>query len=93
LTSAFRAKMRALKVPIRFHDLRHSHATVLFALGTHPKIVQERLGHSSVKLTLDTYSHMVAGMDTQAAREFDKSISTVQNKHRGRAKNVPKVRP
>lgn len=42
----------------RFHDLRHSHATHLLRAGVHPKIVAERLGHSAVGITLDTYSHI-----------------------------------
>src|SRR5919112_639912 len=44
---------------VRLHDLRHSHATHLLASGVHPKVVQERLGHSSISLTLDTYSHVL----------------------------------
>jgi integrase len=44
---------------IRPHDLRHSCATILLAAGEHPKVVQELLGHSSVQLTLDTYSHLL----------------------------------
>jgi integrase len=53
---------------IRFHDLRHSHATLLLAQGVHPKVVQERLGHAGVGITLDTYSHVLPGMQDQAAR-------------------------
>src|SRR5262249_43964533 len=50
---------RAEGVPrIRFHDLRHSHATQLLAAGVHPKVAQERLGHSTISLTLDLYSHV-----------------------------------
>jgi len=44
---------------IRFHDLRHTHATLLLVAGVHPKVVQERLGHSQISLTLDTYSHVI----------------------------------
>jgi len=52
--------MRQHKLPlIRLHDLRHSHATHLLAAGFHPKIAQERLGHSSVGITLDKYSHVL----------------------------------
>ena len=43
---------------IRFHDLRHTHATLLLLAGINPKIVQERLGHASIDMTLDTYSHL-----------------------------------
>lgn len=56
---------------LRQYDLRHSHATVLLALGEHPKIVQERLGHSSVRLTLDTYTHVVPGMQEAATKKLD----------------------
>jgi integrase len=56
---------------IRFHDLRHTHATLLLAAGVHPKIVQERLGHSQISLTLDTYSHVIPSMQTEAADQFE----------------------
>lgn len=51
----------------RFYDLRHTHATLLLKAGVHPKIVSERLGHSSITLTLDTYSHVLPGMQDEAA--------------------------
>jgi integrase len=44
---------------VRFHDLRHAHATLMLLRGVHPKIVSERLGHASVGITLDTYSHVL----------------------------------
>ena len=56
---------------IRFHDLRHTHATLMLKQGVHPKIVSERLGHSSVAITLDTYSHVLPGLQEQAAENFD----------------------
>lgn len=56
---------------IRFHDLRHSNATALLKQGVHPKVVQERLGHSQISLTLDTYSHVVQSMDQDAAAKLD----------------------
>lgn len=59
---------------IRFHDLRHSHASLLLKLGKHPKIVQERLGHASIKLTLDTYSHVMPNMQEEAAKELGRMI-------------------
>jgi integrase len=52
---------------IRLHDLRHTHATLALQAGVHPKVVQERLGHASVKVTLDTYSHVVPPMHQEAA--------------------------
>lgn len=59
---------------IRFHDLRHSHATLLFAQGEHPKVVQERLGHSTVSMTLDIYSHSVPGMQRRAADNLERRL-------------------
>jgi integrase len=52
---------------IRLHDLRHTHATLALQAGVHPKVVQERLGHASVKVTLDTYSHVMPPMHQEAA--------------------------
>jgi len=56
---------------VRFHDLRHSHATQLLASGVHPKIAQERLGHSSINVTLDLYSHVTPTMQSDAAERLD----------------------
>ena len=52
---------------ITFHDLRHTCASLLFQKNVHPKFVQELLGHASVAITLDTYSHMLPGMGGEAA--------------------------
>jgi integrase len=57
--------------PIRFHDLRHTAATIMLTRGVHPKVVQERLGHASIELTMDTYSHVVANMQAHAAAQID----------------------
>jgi integrase len=62
---------RAELSDLRLYDLRHTHATLLMAAGVHPKVVQERLGHSTITLTLDTYSHVVPGMQERAAERFD----------------------
>ena len=56
---------------MRFHDLRHTSATLLLAAGVHPKVVQERLGHSQIGITLDTYSHIVPTMQLEAASKLD----------------------
>jgi integrase len=61
---------------IRLHDLRHSHASQLLKQGVHPKIVQERLGHSSISVTLDTYSHVAPGLQRAAAERFDEVMKT-----------------
>ena len=52
---------------IRFHDLRHTHATIALAAGVHPKVVQERLGHAYISMTLNLYSHVTPGMGAQEA--------------------------
>jgi integrase len=59
---------------IRFHDLRHSHATHLLTSGIHPKVAQERLGHSTIGITLDLYSHVLPGMQEDAAAKVDAGI-------------------
>jgi integrase len=56
---------------VRWHDLRHAHATLLLTAGVHPKIVSERLGHASVGITLDTYSHVLPGLQVAAAAQLD----------------------
>ncbi len=60
--------------PIRLHDVRHSYATAALAAGVHPKIVSERLGHASVAFTLQTYSHVLEGMDSTAAAQVAEHI-------------------
>lgn len=56
---------------IRLHDSRHTHASLMLKQGVHPKIVQERLGHSSIQVTLDIYSHVSPGLQQAAANGFD----------------------
>jgi len=56
---------------IRLHDARHTHASLMLKQGIHPKIVQERLGHASIQITLDTYSHVAPGLQAAAANHFD----------------------
>ncbi|MBN1189572.1 MAG: site-specific integrase [Dehalococcoidales bacterium] len=60
--------------PVRLHDARHSHATIMLKAGVHPKIVQERLGHSSISMTLDIYSTVLPGLQEAAAEKFDNII-------------------
>jgi integrase len=59
---------------VRFHDLRHAHATHLLANGVHPKVASERLGHSRVGITLDLYSHVLPGMQEDAAARVDDAL-------------------
>jgi len=56
------------------HDARHSHASLMLKQGTHPKIAQERLGHSTISVTLDTYSHVAPGLQEAAAMRFDEAF-------------------
>jgi integrase len=56
---------------IRFHDPRHTAATLMLQQGIHPKVVQERLGHSQISLTLDTYSHVLPNMQEEAAEKIE----------------------
>lgn len=60
--------------PCRFHDLRHSHAALLIAQGEHPKVIQGRLGHTSIKTTLDTYGHLFEGLDEAAADRLEEAF-------------------
>ncbi|WP_412033039.1 tyrosine-type recombinase/integrase [Nitratireductor aquimarinus] len=59
---------------IRFHDLRHTHASQMLAAGVHPKVASERLGHSTIGITLDLYSHVMPGMQADAAEQVDAAI-------------------
>ena len=59
---------------VRFHDLRHTHATLMLKANVHPKIVSERLGHATVGITLDIYSHVTPGLQEAAARKFDEAF-------------------
>ncbi|AGB42060.1 site-specific recombinase XerD [Halobacteroides halobius DSM 5150] len=58
----------------RLHDLRHTHATLMLQAGVHPKIVQERLGHSTISQTLDTYSHVIPSMQKEAVQKLKNSL-------------------
>ncbi len=59
---------------IRLHDARHTHTSLMLKQGVHPKIVQERLGHATIAVTLDTYSHVAPGLQEAAAAGFDKLV-------------------
>jgi integrase len=59
---------------IRFHDLRHTCATILLMAGKHPKCVQELFGHASISITLDTYSHVIEGLDGGLADAMDDAL-------------------
>lgn len=68
VSGSFERAVRRLSLPaIRLHDLRHTHATLALSAGIHPKVVQERLGHSSITVTMDVYSHAIPAMQADAA--------------------------
>jgi integrase len=74
-SAEFARQLRLAGQPhVRFHDLRHTHASQLLRLGVHPKVVSERLGHASVGITLDTYSHLLPGMQAEAAAKIDGAL-------------------
>ncbi|AZV44875.1 integrase [Peribacillus asahii] len=71
----FNRLIKLADVPqIRFHDLRHTHATMLLAKGINVKVISERLGHSNIKVTLDTYSHVLPTMQEEAVRKLDEIL-------------------
>jgi len=75
-TASFKPLLKKAGLPdIRFHDLRHTCATLLLSRGHHPKLVQELLGHASVALTLDRYSHVLPGMGDQTAATMEAALS------------------
>jgi integrase len=77
LSDAFRAAVQKTGLGrVTFHGLRHTHATILLRAGVHPKVVSERLGHSTVGVTLDVYSHVLPDMQEQAAQAIDEAFGT-----------------
>ena len=65
---------------LRFHDLRHSHATHLLSSGVHPKVAQERLGHSAISTTIDVYSHVMPEMQAEAVDRIDKALESASKR-------------
>jgi len=81
LTHAWMKVIEKTDLPrIRFHDLRHAHATHLLQSGVHPKVASERLGHSRVGITLDIYSHVLPGMQEDAASRVDEALQMALRK-------------
>ena len=72
LRKVFRRFLVSIDLPhMRFHDLRHSAATILLAMKVHPKVVQEILGHSQIAMTLDVYSHALPSMQEEVTKQWD----------------------
>jgi integrase len=81
LTQDWFRKLAGTALPrIRFHDLRHAHATHMLANGVHPKVASERLGHSKIGITLDLYSHVLPGMEADAAERVDAALQAAINR-------------
>jgi integrase len=75
MSARFREVLSRLDISrIRFHDLRHTAASLLLSAGTHPKVVSEMLGHSTIVLTLDTYSHVIPTMHAEAAETMERLL-------------------
>jgi integrase len=81
LTHSFKKLARKAGLEgVRLHDLRHSHATVMLESGVNPKVVQERLGHSSISMTMDTYSHVMDGLQERAALAYAEAMETARQR-------------
>lgn len=75
VSHAFQRIVHKLNLPpLRLHDLRHLHATLMLKDGIHPKVVSERLGHSNIATTMDIYSHVLPSMQEEAAAIFERSL-------------------
>ena len=75
VTPAFHKIAKRAGLNLRMHDLRHTHASLMLKQGIHPKIVSERLGHATTAFTIDTYSHVVPGLQEAAAKAFDDMLN------------------
>ncbi len=71
------AVQKSVGEPMRFHDLRHTHAALLIAQDEHPHLIQKRLGHKSMKTTFDRYGHLMPALDDAAAGRLNTSLTTV----------------
>jgi integrase len=75
IVDEFKKLLKQADLPnIRFHDLRHSAASLLLSLGIHPKVVQELLGHTQIGITMDVYSHLLPGMQKDAMSKLDEAL-------------------
>lgn len=86
---AFKPALTAAGLPseVRFYDLRHTHATLLLMAGVHPKVVAERLGHSNISITLDTYSHVLPNMQQEAAEHLNTMLYPARPRVAAHVKN------
>jgi len=76
ITKDFSDVVKGTGLPhLTVHGLRHAHATMLLEAGVNPKVVSERLGHSSIAVTMDVYSHVLPGMQEAAALALDEKLA------------------
>jgi integrase len=83
IVDEFKKLLKQAGLPnIRFHDLRHSAATLLLSLGVHPKVVQELLGHTQIGITMDVYSHVLPGMQQDAMGKLNEALKRQEDKEK-----------
>ena len=81
LRKVFKRFLVSIGLPhMRFHDLRHSAATILLAMKVHPKVVQEILGHSQITMALDVYSHALPSMQEDVTKQWDSEFGKLVKK-------------
>ena len=84
LRAAFYGLLETAGLPrVRLHDLRHTHATLMLSQGEHPKVVSERLGHATVGITLDTYSHVLPDLQAEAAERLAATLKIARDRSSG----------
>ena len=83
LTHNFGRIVKRVGLSARFHDLRHTYASLMLAAGVHPKIVSEALGHSTVATTLDIYSHVTPGLQEAASKQLDLVLPVMVTQRHG----------
>jgi hypothetical protein len=76
---------------VRFHDLRHASATLTLAAGVHRNVAAERLGHADVRMTLNVYTHVIAGLDDDTARRVDLAMQAPERKISGNVRSHTKL--
>jgi integrase len=85
-------KRAGLSEGLRYHDLRHTYASLLIAEGAHPRAIMERLGHSSIQVTLGTYGHLFLTLDEALTNRLDKAIQSERGNGSG-ARVAPDQKP
>jgi integrase len=86
MLKVFRRFLASIGLPhMRFHDLRHSAATILLTMKVHPKVVQEILGHSQITTTMDIYSHAMPSMQSEATHRWDSEFGAIKERGNPRA--------